>query len=80
MTEIPTPQTVTILQIRLALLAAGLLDQLEAFVATQDRAVQLGWEYALEFQRGDQTLVAMAAAFGLTPDQIDELFRAAAAL
>lgn len=76
----PVPATVSARQIKLALLAADLLDDVEAFAASQDRAVQISWEYAVEFERQDPMLTAMAAAFGLTDEQVDDLFRAAAEL
>jgi len=76
----PVPQVVSARQIKLAMLDADLLDEVEAFAAQQDRAVQISWEYAVEFQRQDPMLVAMAGAFGLTDEQVDDLFRAAALL
>lgn len=65
---------------RLALLQAGVLDALEAWIATQPRATQI--EYAARSTwRRDWPLVASgAAAMGLSEDQVDELFRMAAAL
>ena len=42
--------TVTPRQVRLALLADGLLDAVDAYVASQPRAVQLEWEYAGEIR------------------------------
>ena len=74
------PATATPRQMKLAMLGAGLLDNVEAFVAGADRSVQISWEYATEFDRFAPMLNAMAQAFGLTEAQVDDLFRAAATL
>lgn len=79
MIDIPTPQTVSARQIKLALLGMDLLDDVDAFTASQDRAVQISWEYAVEFHRTDAMLAGMAVAFGMSDAQIDTIFRAAAA-
>jgi hypothetical protein len=76
----PVPDSVSRRQMKLALLGAGMLDQVEAFVAGADRAVQISWADAVEFRREDPMLTAAADAFGLTSEQRDDLFRAAAAL
>lgn len=74
----PVPQVVSARQMKLALLGVGMLDHIESFVATQDRGVQISWEYATEFHRNDAMLAGMAQAFGLTGDQVDDIFRTAA--
>ncbi len=76
----PVPTEVSAAQGRLALLHAGVLDALDAWITTQPRATQI--EY---FSRGtwrrDWPLVAMgAAALGLTEAQVDDLFILAATL
>jgi len=76
----PVPQCVTALQARRALLAAGMLDQVEAFVARQPRAVQITWEYATKIYRDDPMLVEVAQEIGLNTNTLDDLFRAAAKL
>lgn len=75
-----SPEVVTARQMQLALLGAGLLDAIESFVASQDRAVQISWSAAKDFHRNDPMLAGMAQAFGLTSEQVDEIFRQAAAL
>jgi hypothetical protein len=40
----------------------------------------LAWEFSISVQRDDPTLAAMAAQLGLTEQQMDDLFRQAAAL
>ena len=69
--------TITPLQAKLQLYRVGLLDEVDAMVAT-DREVQLYWEFALEIRRTHPTLIAMAAGLGLTDEQLDELFVEAA--
>lgn len=64
-------------QARAALLAAGLLDTVEATMANADPIAQLAWKEAVEFQRTSPTIAGMQAAVGLTDEQIDNLFRAA---
>ena len=76
----PVPQRVSALQARRALLAAGILDQVEAAIARQPRAVQITWEYATEIHRDDPMLIEVAQAIGLNTNTLDDLFRAAAKL
>ena len=77
---VQVPQVITIRQAKLALLAAGLLDDVDAAVAAADRATQIEWEYATEVHRSWPTLTAVQAVAGLTDEQVDDLFIAAAAL
>jgi len=76
----PVPQKVSALQARRALLAADMLDQVEATIAQQPRAVRLAWEYATEIHRDDPMLIEVAQAIGLNTNTLDDLFRAAAKL
>jgi len=69
--------TITPLQAKLALLGAGLLDTVEAMIAGSDRATQIAWVEAISFNRSSALLNAMAAALGMTSEQLDELFLAA---
>lgn len=77
---IQVPQVVTIRQAKLALLQAGLLDDVDAAVAQADRATQIEWEYATEVKRGWPTLLTLQTALGMTNEQVDELFIRAASL
>ena len=72
--------TVTPRQVRLALLAEGLLDAVDAYVASQPRAVQLEWEYAGEIRRDNLLMLAAAPALGKTPAQFQQLLNYAATL
>jgi hypothetical protein len=74
------PQVITPRQCRILLLQQGLLPQVEAMVAAGDDATRITWEYAVEFQRNDPLLLAMAAGLGLTEQQLDEFFMAASQL
>lgn len=73
----PVPEAITPVQCRLALLDAGLLDAIHAYIVQQPEPVRLRWEYATEIRRDDPTLLACAAALGLTAQQVDALFVAA---
>ena len=72
------PESVTALQVRLALIRAGLADAIAAYVAQQPDEVRAAWEYAIEVRRGHALLCAGAAALGMSDEQVDDLFRAAA--
>lgn len=83
--QAPTlPESVTMRQARLALLAAGLLDGVDAAIASlpspQREAARIEWEYATEVRRDSPTMALIGAALGLTAEQIDALFVDAAGL
>ena len=74
------PRSVTPRQVRLVLLAQGLLESVETMIAAQDEATQITWKYASEFRRDDPLLNQLAANLNLTQEQIDEFFVIAANL
>lgn len=74
------PRSVTPRQVRLMLLQQELLNEVEAMVAAQDEATQISWQYASEFYRNDPLLLSLAQSLGLTSEQIDDFFIAAARL
>ena len=81
----PVPQQVTMRQARLALLGAGLLDQVDAAIAsiedpTQRRAAEIEWEYAQTVDRNSPFVQQLSAGLGLTDEQKDQLFRTASQL
>lgn len=76
----PVPKIVTPRQVRLLLLSQGLLEQVEQMIAAQDESIRITWEYAIEFSRDDPLLNNLAASLGLSEDQIDQFFIAAAKL
>jgi hypothetical protein len=74
------PTSISPAQARLALLGAGLLDQVEAAVAAGSRATQIAWEMATVIERNSPTVAALSAALGLTDAQLDDLFTTAASI
>ena len=76
----PVPQQVTMRQARLALLNAGLLDDVEVVIAAAGREAQLEWEYADVVDRSNPAVAAVQQQEALTDAQIDDLFREAAKL
>lgn len=74
------PASVTPRQVRLLLLQQGLLSQVEALIASSDEATKITWAYASEFKRNDPLLEALATQLGLTSQQVDQFFIAAAAI
>ncbi|MFM9829724.1 MAG: hypothetical protein ACKVOB_13445 [Sphingomonas sp.] len=76
---------VSMRQARLALLGAGLLDDVEAAIngiadAAARTAAQIDWEYATEVRRVSPLVASLGPALGLTDAQIDALFVAAAGI
>ena len=76
----PVPQQVTMRQARLALLSAGLLDDVEMVIAAAGREAQLEWEYAAVVDRSNPAVAIVQQQNALTDAQIDGLFREAAKL
>ena len=76
----PVPQQVSMRQARLALLSAGLLDDVEAVISAAGRAAQLEWEYAAVVERSNPAVAIVQQQHALTDAQIDDLFREAAKL
>jgi len=78
------PSAVTMRQARLALLGAGklaLVDQaISSMKEPQQSAARIEWEYSGEVQRHNGFVAALGPALGLTSEQIDALFIAAATL
>lgn len=76
----PPVQAVTMRQARLALLATGKLDDVEAAIAAAPRAVRIEWEYATQIERASPIVAAIAAELDLDEAALDALFAAAAQL
>lgn len=80
----PAPNGITVMpivsrfQALAALHIAGLLTSVEAAVAQADTLTQLAWANAQEFRRDSAMLLTLAATLGLTDEQLDNLFIAAA--
>ena len=70
--------TITMRQARLALLSAGLLDEVEAAITTpSDR---IWWDYSATVERNHPLVNAVLTALGKTEAEIDDMFIAAATL
>jgi hypothetical protein len=67
-------------QARLALLGAGLLDQVNASVTAAGGASLITWEYASTIERTDPLILSFGTSLGLTSAQIDALFVTASTL
>lgn len=80
----PVPEAITNRQARLALLSAGLLtaaeNALDGLPSPDKEAAIVEWEYATEVRRGHPLIESIAIALGLTEQEVDDLFRAGAAL
>ena len=78
------PSAVTMRQARLALLGAGLLDDVDAAInampSPQKEAARIEWEYSQEVQRHNGFVSVLAPMLGLTDAQLDTLFVVAAGL
>lgn len=72
------PQSVTPRQIRLALSQAGLRQQVEDYVNSQDNAVQDSWHYSTGFDRTNPLILACQDALGKTEEELDAIFILAA--
>lgn len=78
--RIPVPQIVTARQFKLQLVASGLIDQVDGWIALQDRATQIAYEYSGTFVRDEPMMQSGFAALGFTPEQVDAFFLAASKL
>lgn len=78
--SIVVPQEVTMRQACLALENAGLLDDVEAIVATLPRAYQIEWQRASVVLRDNALVEMVRQQNSMTEAQIDDLFVLAATL
>lgn len=84
------PDSVSMAQARLALLQfrlpggqaalAAASAAIAAMPGIEGDAARIKWEFASEVRRDDQLVAGMAAALGLTSEQLDQLFITAATL
>lgn len=74
------PYKISIRQAKLALLGAGLLDDIENAIASADRSVQISWEYATEFERDNPLILYFQSRLNLSKEQVDNLFMSAKGL
>lgn len=76
----PVPASVTPLQMRRALRAADLKDQVDGLAAQLGEEAEEAWQYALEIERASPFIAQAAQLLGWTEQQVDDLFRLAATL
>lgn len=78
------PERVSMRQARLAMLQAGILDDVETLIqqmpGEEGRAARIDWEYALDVKRDWPLIEALGAQLGMSGEQIDEMFIAAAGI
>lgn len=78
------PASVTMRQARLALLSAGLINNvttaINALASPQKEAATIEWEYSQEVHRDKPFVSVLAVALGLTDAQLDDLFLTASTL
>ncbi|EFC32469.1 TPA: hypothetical protein RTG46_001394 [Campylobacter jejuni] len=68
------PRKITIRQAKLALLEAGLLDDIEVMIQSADKSIQINWEYATEFERKNELILFFQQQTKLSDAFVDELF------
>lgn len=79
------PASVTMRQARLALLSAGLLDDVEVALDSmgdtpEGKAARIEWDYSSEVWRHKPFVQQLSTAMGMSDSQIDEMFIAAAGI
>lgn len=74
----PALTGVTPRQARLALHSAGLLEQVQAAVDAAGGDTKISWEYSTIIERNSPLIASIGGSLGLTPEQIDVLFKYAA--
>ena len=78
------PASVTMRQARLALLGAGLLDDVETVIDAlpepKRTVARIEWDYASEVHRASKFVTLLGAALGLDKQSLDDLFLKASEL
>ncbi len=74
------PQSVTPLQMRRALRAAGLKAGIDAYLASLGEEAQEAMEYAVEIRHDDPLVNAAATALGKSQEELDAIFQLAATM
>ena len=67
------PATVPALNFELALIAEGLLDEVNAYIATTPAAVQTAWRRATVIEASSPLLLGVAQGIGKTRADVDAL-------
>lgn len=71
--ERDVPKMITPRQLRLQLLSATLLDEVET-MCVADRAMSIWFEYSLDFQRSHDMVKAMGTQLGMSEIDMDNFF------
>ena len=78
------PDQVSMADARIVLSLMGLIDRVDAAIASMDGEARIvaatRWEYATHIRRDSAWVTGLGAALRLTPEQIDGLFIAAGGL
>lgn len=74
------PDSVSARQFKLQLYISELLDDVETWIAAQDRTVQIAYENSSTFVRGEPMMQQGFTDLGFTTEQINQFFLAAAQL
>jgi hypothetical protein len=74
------PSSVTARQFKLQLLEDDLLDQVDAWIASQDRATQIAYQFSGSFVRSEPMMQNGFAALGFSDEKVDEFFISASKL
>ena len=69
---------VTRFQIRAALLGLDLLDAAETAAQEAGGVTLIAWQEAAEYPRGSSAIASITASIGLSDEEVDDLFSAAA--
>ncbi|MFC4169598.1 hypothetical protein [Teichococcus aestuarii] len=77
---VPVPPSISPRQARLELHARGLLARVQEVVDAAPVPVQIEWEYGTAYDRSSRLITDLAALVPLSPAEVDEIYRAAAAL
>lgn len=80
----PVPKEITMRQARLALLDAGLLNNVQAAISSlpepDKTKAQIEWDYSNALQRENPFVTVLGSALSLSSEDIDNLFIQAARL
>lgn len=74
-TPSPVPQTVSYFQGCAALMQAGFLDDVEAYMLTADAFEQIAWKTITEMRRNSPMTKKLGTLLGMTDVMMDDLFR-----
>jgi hypothetical protein len=68
------PNSISMRQARLQLLAMNLLDAVNTQISTMPTAAQIEWEYATEVKRDNPLVLALQTALSMTDSDMDLFF------